>query len=328
MGFEGYLAHDADELVNANPWNSGLKISSLPVYKNCLHFKKSTGKMTGGDFGQMKAFLLEIARALSIDAANLEITDDSPTPESRRQVEEKFASTGEEVPEGYFDPTAVLAKRNGIRIKVDEAMTAEVAFEQPVALPEGYLSGGSMSYEEAVRIAKYFEKIYRDLIGMKNSKINISGGGYDIESNQWYEIGLYEGEGDVAEQIVNYAFRRAVFYIEKNGLSMIRLFRPNLSEKIGNYPIITDTKAKELLLNGNYMTTAPDRFPGEQYIVKTELVYRNLEMEEYYMPYYRFYVELPEMERQGGFKNFGIYYVPAIEGDYISNMPVWDGGFD
>jgi len=40
-------------------------------------------------------------------------------------------------------------------------------------------------------------------------------------------------------------------------------------------------------------------------------------------------VELPEAERtEDGLKDYGAYYVPAVEGKYIANMPKWDGGFN
>lgn len=40
------------------------------------------------------------------------------------------------------------------------------------------------------------------------------------------------------------------------------------------------------------------------------------------MPYYRFYVELPE-EKRAGLNNYGAYYVPAVEKEYLTNMPVF-----
>lgn len=68
--------------------------------------------------------------------------------------------------------------------------------------------------------------------------------------------------------------------------------------------------------------------PGLDYVAKVELVYRTGELEEYYMPYYRFYVELPNEERDDGLKTYGAYYVPAVDNVYISNMPLWDGSFN
>ena len=92
--------------------------------------------------------------------------------------------------------------------------------------------------------------------------------------------------------------------------------------------MITAADAKELLLEGNYITTVPYEIPGEEYLAKTELVYRTGNGEEYFMPYYRFYVELPELERENGLKTFGAYYVPAVSQAYITEMPVWDGSFN
>lgn len=97
---------------------------------------------------------------------------------------------------------------------------------------------------------------------------------------------------------------------------------------VGEYPIITAEEAKEFLRKGNYITTAPYEMPGEEFIGKVELVYRAGERERYYMPYYRFYVELPEAAMDDGLKAYGAYYVPAVESAYLSDMPVWDGSFN
>ena len=109
---------------------------------------------------------------------------------------------------------------------------------------------------------------------------------------------------------------------------MIRIYNPDLSEKTGEYPVISVQEAKELLLNGNYITTVPYEMPGKEYIARVELVYRKGTYETYYMPYYRFYVEVPYEERENGLKTYGAYYVPAVEGKYLTEMPVWDGSFN
>ena len=64
---------------------------------------------------------------------------------------------------------------------------------------------------------------------------------------------------------------------------------------------------------------------------KVELVYRNTYwMDKIYMPYYKFYIEIPELENRfgHGLKHYGAYYVPAVESEYISNMPMYDGSFN
>ncbi len=52
--------------------------------------------------------------------------------------------------------------------------------------------------------------------------------------------------------------------------------------------------------------------------------------ERVWLPYYRFLVELPEEYQPGdkSLKDFGAYYVPAVEGKYITNMPLWGGEFN
>ena len=107
---------------------------------------------------------------------------------------------------------------------------------------------------------------------------------------------------------------------------MIRVFRPDLSEKIGDYPIITAKEAKESLAEGNYITTVPYDMPGMEYVKKAELIYRTGSLETYFMPYYRFYVEIPELEEEG-LKTYGAYYVPAVEEEYLSKVTVWNGNF-
>ena len=81
-------------------------------------------------------------------------------------------------------------------------------------------------------------------------------------------------------------------------------------------------------MNGNYITTVPYEMPGGEYICKVELVYRVSHRDEYFMPYYRFYVEMPEGELENGLKDYGAYYVPAVDRAYLTGMPVWDGGFN
>lgn len=49
---------------------------------------------------------------------------------------------------------------------------------------------------------------------------------------------------------------------------------------------------------------------------------------ELLIPYYRFYVLLPDMKQDNGLQTYGAYYVPAITDEYISNMPVYDGHFN
>lgn len=329
MGYEGYMAYDVSELVNANPWNETVNISTLPVYYNALTYDEQY-IASGADFDKMREFLLEVAGRLGLDTDALMITDNAPDEIERQKILDKHADIGEELPEGYFDPTELIAKGDGVKVTVDDSMTALITFDPAIALPAQYnFTYHDSSYEDMTAVAEYLKTEYKSIIGVDNPQINICGGDYTIHSQRGFGIEFFDADGDVSEQIVNYNFNRTVFYCNDAGkLYMVRIFRPDLSGKAGDYPIITPETARELLLNGNYITTVPYEIRGEEYVKKVELVYRTGRYEKCYMPYYRFYVELPEEERENGLKDYGAYYVPAVEGAYISDMPVWNGRFN
>ena len=283
----------------------------------------------GGDFHKMREFLIEVAGSLGLEEESLTITDDVPDEETRRIITEKLEMVGDTVPEGYFNPTKLIGEAEGLKIQVNQAMTATVSFEPAVSLPEEYRFTHHAAYGELAETAEYLEKEYEDFIGMEHPAANIYGGSYNIDLQQSYWIEFYDRAEDMVQRIINYNFNRTAFYCDDQGrLYLARSFRPDLSRMVGEYPIITAEEAKELLRKGNYITTAPYEMPGEEFIGKVELVYRAGERERYYMPYYRFYVELPEAAMDDGLKAYGAYYVPAVESAYLSDMPVWDGSFN
>jgi hypothetical protein len=339
MGFEGYKAYDISEIVNHNPWTETAGISSLPVYENSMAYDENN-QVSDADFDKMKEFLLNVATRLGMDADSLEITDNAPNEKTQAAIRKKFEQVGENVPNGFFSPTTVLAEGNGVKIEVDWQMTAKITFDPAITLPHKYNFTNYATYEQVAAVAEYLKEKYKDFIGMDNPQVNIHGGDYSIFSGesvktygtrqaQRYSIEFYDGSGDITKQIINYNFNRVAFYCNDDGkLFLARVFQPDLSDKVGDYPIITADEAKDLLKNGNYITTVPEELPDLEYVAKVELIYLTGGTEQYFMPYYRFYVELPDMEMENGLKTYGAYYVPAVEGKYISNMPIWDGQFD
>ena len=257
MGYEGYMAYDISDLINANPWREDSGISALPVYQNPLTYDASF-IASGADLDKMQAFILDVAGRLGLDTNNLTITDDALDKESTQKMIEKFQKVGDTVPEGYFDPTKLVIKAEGIKIEVDQSMTAKVSFDPAVSLPEEYNFTHFASYEDAVAVAEYLKSKYGDLIGIDNPQVNIYGGDYNIYNQQSFSIAFFDaGAGDV-EEIINYNFNRVAFYCDDNGeLFLVRIYHPDLSKKLGDYPIIRPEQAKELLLNGNYITSAP-----------------------------------------------------------------------
>lgn len=283
-GFEGLMAYDVSELVNANPWDESLNINTLPVYKNTFTFNE----------------IWEITGTGAIDEAEV-------VAELRDR----------------------LGELTEVKIKTNIPSSAQIKFAPALTLPEGYNFNYHAPYSDMEAVAKYFMEEYKSLIAMEKPVINIYDGDYDIYGRQGYHIAFYEGEGDITEQIINYNFNQIRFSCDDEGrLWIVNVNKADLSEKLGDYPIISAAEAKALLLNGNYITTVPEAVLGEEYVVSVELVYRSGVTEEVFMPYYQFFVEIPGYEQENGLKTYGAYYVPAVAAEYISNMPVWDGRFN
>jgi len=327
MGFEGYLAYDVSELINTNPWREDMEISTLPVYQNPVVYEDFC-IVSGADFEKMKEFLLETTGRLGIETDSLVITDDAPSEEEQEAIKRKAEG---ELPAGYFNPRKLVAETDGVRIEVDVTMSVQIEFDPVIEIPDRYLFD-EKSYENMLSTAGYLREEYKELIKMENPQIDIYGGDYNIYGQQSYGIAFFDKGSNDEENLINYNFNRISFVThgEEDGLWLVRISRPDLTKKMGDYPIISVEKARELLVNGHYITSVPYELPGESYIAKAELIYRTGEMEEYFMPYYRFYVEIPEQEGMAGegMKTYGAYYVPAVESTYISNMPAWDGSFN
>jgi len=332
MGFEGYMAYDVFELVNANPWSEKAKLKTLPVYKNPCEYSMETMMVSNTDIDLLKENLLEIASRLGL-SSDLPILNDndllSETQKEKMQEKvDRMEAQGYTFPESYFDPSFYFVEADGIRVEMDLSMSALIRFEPAIALPEEFHFTHYASYDEKYAAAQYLLEKYETLINMEDPVINISGGDYNIYAEQSHAVSFYDGTGDLQEQIYHYNFEQASFSCDDEGKLFIA--RPVVEKElpvIGEYPLITAKEAKELLLEGKYITTCPDPIAGEEYVKDVELIYRTGRL-EYYIPYYRFYVEMPQWKTENGLNTYGAYYVPAIEQQYIADIPQWDGSFN
>lgn len=327
MGFEGYMAYDVSELVSANPWREDAAITTLPVYRNRVDVVNGQEIASIADFEQMHELLSDIVGRLGLDIDAQAVTAEVPNEASRQAVTEKLNISSVTVSGG--GAARLQVETEGMNITVDQFLTAEITFAPAVQLPSAYHFTEQASYKELTAVAEYLMAEYADLLGMEHPQISISGGDYNTLLQQRYSLAFYDAADSVTWQIINYNFHQAAFYGDAEGkLYLFRSFQPDLSEKIGDYPIITPQEAAQLLANGNYTTSVPYEMPGMDDVKKVELIYRTGALESCYMPYYRFYVELPEDGLEDGLKTYGAYYVPAVSGAYLTNMPAWDGHFN
>ncbi len=316
MGFEGILCYDINEIENGNPWRDDMAFSTLPVFQNRAYHP--AGEPVGLKEDAILERLETACEALGLENTKLE-----------------YARSGEKV-------ISISAKAKGVTVIAEANGMIEVNFEDGWILPE-YLrfTRYDTDYQEAEEAMAYLIRQFAELIDFEEPKPVLSGDyimwnnsgqvGNDLTEVRFMRsYMLYEGAGDKTELLLNYKMRYAQFYPDDEGrLRIIRIYDAlSCADKLGDYPIITVAEAREFLLDGKYITSVPYEIVDESLIQKAELVYRNSATEKMLMPYYRFYVELPDMESENGLICFGAYYVPAVSPEYISNMPLWDGNFN
>lgn len=331
-GFEGYWAYDISELTNNNPWTEDADLKTLPVYKNTTKWYYPDIPESI-DYNKMVETLERYAELFGFDTDNIEIVEDDPFGKYFANIEEHFNEfLGIPVPEATSVPRAIEATQNGITIRVIDVSAVTVFFDPAVSLPNGYNFGYHMSYEDAEKAAEYLKSKYADVMRFDKLVANVTGGNYNIYADQSHDIEFYEGSGTPEEQIINYNFRNVRFSSDSNGdLHAIQYILTDLDDKVGDYPIISADEARDMLLEGKYITSVPYAVCGAEYVRKVELEYRTSKYDEYYIPYYKFYVEIEaegNVKETLGLNTYGAYYVPAVAPEYIDEMTVWDGHFN
>ena len=302
-GGGGVSAYDISQITSNNPWEETAELTSLPVYDNPIS-SNGAGEAWGADISKLKTLALDVAGRLGIDSPTLSYTDYSNKSVSKD-------NTG---------PTMVIIEADNVTITVDQMLSASIDFEPAISLPEQYKPSYNMSYDEAYAIAEYLIDEFSALLDMDDPQISIEGD-YFFSGEPHYQIYFYDGSDDLMEEIINYNFRSVHFWCDENGISGATIEQYDLSHKKADCPVISAGEAEELLINGQFSTDSGDPFPGKQYIRKVELVYQNSVFDDYFIPYYCFYVENPNIRLSEQFnqniKIYSTYYVCAIDGEII-----------
>lgn len=305
-GYEGYFVRDISDLKNTSPSQIGSLPDTLPVFRNA-----TGGYPLQAATEEYKAKMLTLCRSvagrLGWDA-------------------EKTAEVWEERSDGLAPTTVTATGADGVKIEVDQFMTVTISYpDRNRPFSENVLP----TYDDAHKLAEKLLAEYRDLMNFANPQICITGGYYNIDGEQSYDIAFTETGGTQTEELLEFFFHGAEFFCNEGGEPwLIHLRCTDLSDKVGDYPIITAQQAQAQLVAGHYITSCGWEMPGEAYIRKVELVYRTGEYDEYFMPYYRFYVELLEEAPVEGCMHLTAYYVPAVAEEYLAPLSTWDGRFN
>lgn len=342
-GGEDYCITGIEKLEDGNPWTEEADLKTLPVYQN-LYVSSSeipkSMRMTEG-LTAKRASQEEMEAAARDVAQKLGTAVDSMEVYPSEELIQRFKTQNGEVPEEYQYVNSVTLSCGGgtISIEADTKLDVSIVFTPEAKLPEQYTLTADASYEEQLERGKYVAAEYGKLFQMENPVPYVNGVNNTIWDGRASWCGIYDGTGDLEKQIVQYSLSNALLRFNERGeLSTIWLHNWDLSEKLGDYPIITPEEAREKLKEGKYINGSYTDFPGEEQIAKVELIYRN---EVILMPYYRFYAEIPvENTREFDFsqqketpdgqplKGYAAYYVPAVREEYIEKMPSHDGRFN
>ncbi|MBQ2301805.1 MAG: hypothetical protein II254_01010 [Oscillospiraceae bacterium] len=317
-GFEGYMAYDISELSSGNPWNEEMVFEALPVYRN-NSFNEIGIAYPGIGEEAMNKKLENIAEKTDLKMRGI--------------IGATYVgdfSSGSGIPDDFITDIKADFGSYTIEIQSNGSIVAMYNGFDGEELPEEYsFTHNNTTEGEAFETIAYLYENYGDIIGLPEATF-VTSKEYTFSGEEIRDYRIYDFSGDEINDMLNFAFNEVQLAPNDEGKLMLIRINDKLScaEKIGDYPIISPEEAKDMLLEGGYITTVPYEMPGKKYIAKCELIYRSGISENIWMPYYRFLVELPEMAQENGLKNFGAYYVPAVKLEYIEGLPLWNGSFN
>lgn len=326
LGMEAVMVQSESELLpTAWPVSSGETPASLPVYENARP-ADVTGARTYTE-EELCTLARQTAQALGLAVESVEV---SPTEEQRQATLERFEEAGllpseEDTPEAAAEKQAQLeynlAPSWATAVCTNGAViTASRGGGVRIELSGGFdaaLDGGDMqAYAAAVQ---QLADEYGTALGMQAPQAAVQAD-YTVEGNVHLTNFVWDAAASPAQQLLFASCGRLSFSAGESGAILYE--QPQPGRALGEYPLVSESEARAMLLQGQCLTSVPYAVESEADIAAVELCYR--EGSEVYAPWYRFWVKLPEEAQQNcapGCTVYGAYYVPAVRGEYIAGAP-------
>ena len=296
-GGERLTAEDFQNRMNALPWNESMQIGALPIYKNLAYHTNEDGEYIGHSYYDEDT-LSVMAQAIA-EQLNMQVNKSYFYMNDTNVVQGIVAET----PEG--------------EIRIDGNGIVNVTFADGVQLPKEYQMSTIANTEKANDTVMYLLEYYQAL-WQENYRVSACYPSYDLEGNCRMHYRAV-GTGYGTEGILEHYFNQVDFYYNnQKGLTGLRFGDSRAAaQNLGYYPVISLEEAKALLLEGKcknyFIELRPDEY-DESMIQGVELMYHCREREEYFQPYYRFYLKKEDSNVYHSF------YVPAIRGVDIDIM--------
>lgn len=275
---ETILAYDISEIDSGNPWKQEWNMNTLPVFYNKNNILSYDEKMN--DKKEKMKYLQKIAKKFG--------------------VLKNYVMS-------YDIEQATLENENILLCASNHSIS--IYFKKNIVLS---CCAQQQNKEQAEKMMSLFLDAYKNHFGWQEAKEAISFQ-YDSTGKGVFQLSAYEKGDTLEQQLLNYHFNKIVLYHNQEKINSLIWTKADLSEKIGDYPIITVEQAEKLLYEGKYISASEQNFIHSMPIVKTELVYRS---ENLFMPYYKFFVQMPNIN-ENGFHEYSAYYVPAIQQQYL-----------
>lgn len=305
QGCGGLTAYDIKELQESgNPWTKDAEVDTLPVYKNPLQFDTNQHITGGYSLDGIKQKLLWLGDQIheKADVDNLQ------------DEQSAFIAKTE-------DTTLKAEKSGGFGLDLNSSMVT--------ALYGKEVSSGETGEDGREQAITKFIQQYPELFPFQKPVISTSGD-YTYDGKKCCNYSVYESSGNLEEQILSFNFNSVNFYFNNDG-TMCSFYanRSDSYETVGRYPIITLTQAQELLSGGKCYSSSGET-PDTSRIAAVDFVYVTNDTLEYFMPYYRFYMESTEKLAgvADGLKGYDLYYVPAVPSRYFTNYDSLNLGFN
>ena len=320
----------AEVLDPNNPWNEDMELKALPVFENLSYSSDITTPTRYFTDETMLAMAENTAKQLGTEISESrfdEVGDDS------QDVQYRYALRAVCSGEKYGLNALVINVYSDGAVEIDFNDYTLNGLGSCFKLPDEYSFGSPASDTESRFTLEYLAETFDDLLQFEDcgyvSYIERQYAFQDDDGN--YEPGyaavyrIYEKTDSDARNIANYNLAFADFSGSGNKLFRITLMnRISVSEYMGEYPVISLDTARERLLKGAYVTNVSEDDTGTEgvnstNIVGEELVYR-FDNNNYFLPYYRFYVQLKEQSylEGTGLNLYGTFYVPAIDFAYVN----------
>lgn len=326
FGMEAVMVREESELVpTAWPVSSAEAPASLTVYENARPADAAGAREYTQE--ELSALAQQAAAALGFEVERVEI---SPTEAQRQATMEKFEAAGllpseEDTPEVAAEKQAQLeynlAPSRATAVCTGGAeVTAQRDGSVRVQLPQSFdaaLDGsGAQAYAAAVQ---QLADEYGTALGMQAPQAAVQAD-YAFDGTLSLMHTVWDAAASPAQQLLFASCGRLSFSAGESGAILYE--QPQPGRALGEYPLVSESEAQALLLQGQCLAGAPYAVQSEADIAAVQLCYR--EGSEVYAPWYRFWVKLPEEAQQNcapGCTVYGAYYVPAVRGEYIAGAP-------